>query len=252
MTGKELSASLAALGVKPGMNILDHSSLNRIGPVDGGAGGVIDSLISLIGPVGTLIMPTHTWGTVNARQPVFHVVRTASIVGYLTEAFRKRPGAVRSLHPCHSVAAYGPRAAFFTGGQLAVDTPCPPESPDGRIMRDPAGMILFLGTDLDCNTCYHALEEEAGYPGLLTADREALIVIDAAGIMHESPQHRHAEPFQRFYSDTEHMLAKAGALTAGRTGGGISRLVKAVPMREIILGVLATSPELIIRPEHHK
>jgi len=79
-----------------------------------------------------------------------------------------------------------------------------------------------------------------------------LIVIDAAGVMHESPQHRHAEPFQRYYSDMEHMLAKAGALTAGQTGSGISRLVRAVPMREIILGVLKTSPELLIRPERHK
>jgi aminoglycoside 3-N-acetyltransferase len=226
-----------------------HSSLSRVGPVTGGAGAVIDTLLALIGPKGTLMMPTHTWSTVNARQPVFHAVRTPSIVGYLTEAFRKRSGAIRSLHPCHSVAAVGPRAEFFTAGQLAVDTPCPPESPYGRIMRDPASAILFLGTDLNCNTCYHALEEEAGYPALLTADREDLVVIDGCGVQHPSPQHRHAEIFQRFYSDTEYMLLEAGVLKAKPVGSAVSRLVRAAPMRDMILEVLRTRPELIIRPE---
>ena len=62
-------AELRALGVRPGMNLLVHSSLKRLGPVDGGAEAVIDALLEAIDPGGTLMMPTHTWKVVTSSQP---------------------------------------------------------------------------------------------------------------------------------------------------------------------------------------
>ena len=44
-----LIADFKALGIKPGMNLLTHSSLRRIGPVDGGADTVIDALLEVLG-----------------------------------------------------------------------------------------------------------------------------------------------------------------------------------------------------------
>ncbi len=248
LTRKELAADLRKLGLKKGMNLFVHSSLRRIGKIKGDAETVIDCLLEITGPEGTLMVPAHTWDTVNSNQPVFHVDKTPSHVGFLTEAVRMRPDAVRSLHPCHSVAAIGPKAEFFTAGQLEVDTPCPEESPYARLLRDPDGYILFLGVDLEYNTCCHAIEEEAGVPGLLTNHREQLFVIDKQGKLHASPQHRHALSFQRFFRDMECILLDKGALATGKTGHGISRLVNAMKMRKIILNILKTQPELFIKP----
>ena len=252
LTKKELAVDLKKLGLKKNMNLLVHSSLRRIGEIKGGAKAVMDCLLEIIGPKGTLMVPTHTWDTINSKQPVFHVNKTPSHVGYLTEAVRLHPDAVRSLHPCHSVAAIGPKAEFFTAGQLQADTPCPKESPYGRLIRDPDGYILFFGVDLEYNTCYHAVEQEVKVPGLLTNHREQLFVIDKQGKLHCSPQHRHAPNFQRFFGDMEYLLRDKGALVIGKTGHGISRLVNAIKMRKIILDILKTHPEIFIRQEKEK
>ena len=111
-----------ALGIRPGMSLLVHSSLRRLGPVAGGADTVIDALLSVLGPEGTLMMSAVS-GNVNENQPVFDVRLTPATVGTLPNVFRKREGVIRSLHPIHSVAALGPKAEFFTGGHLECNTP---------------------------------------------------------------------------------------------------------------------------------
>jgi len=201
ITKKRFISDLQKLGIKKGMNLLVHSSLKRIGKIKGGAETIIDILLELIGPKGTLMAPTHTWNTVGSHQPVFHVDKTPSHVGYFTEALRKRKDAVRSLHPCHSVVAVGPKAKFFTEGQLQVNTPCPKKSPYGKLIRDPHGYILFLGVDLEYNTSFHAIEQEVKIPGLLTRHKEALFVIDTQGILHSTFHFRHANRFIRYFRD---------------------------------------------------
>ena len=59
-TVASLRTDLAALGVQPGMVLLVHSSLSSLGWVSGGPVAVILALEELLGPVGTLVMPTHS------------------------------------------------------------------------------------------------------------------------------------------------------------------------------------------------
>jgi len=165
-----IESQLRRLGLQAGMNLLVHSSLRRVGPVEGGAEAIIDCLLRLLGPDGTLMMSTVS-GNVNREQPVFHVQETPSTVGTLGNVFRRRPGAIRSLHPVHSVVAMGPKAEFFTAGHLEARTPWSPDSPYGKLMRN-HGHILFLGTNFTCNTCIHALEIEARVPGLHTEETQ--------------------------------------------------------------------------------
>jgi aminoglycoside 3-N-acetyltransferase len=245
LTKAELSEQLRAIGVRPGMNLLVHSSLKRLGPVDGGADAVIDALLDVLGPDGTLLMSTVS-GNVTPSQTVFHVLHTASTVGALTNVFRKRPGVVRSLHPVHSVAASGPSARFFTDGHLEANTPWSPDSPYGKLMRN-NGFILFLGTNFSANTCIHAIEIEARVPGLHGEAATVLQVIDYDGTLRQVEHHWHAAK-RPCYPDLEHLVERAGGLTYGRIGNSISRFVDAALLRETLLPFFRDTPELgIIR-----
>ena len=234
---------LKALGIKPGMNLLMHSSLRRIGPVEGGADTIIDALLDVLGPEGTLMMSTVS-GNVNPEQPVYDVRNTPSTVGTLSNVFRKRPGVIRSLHPVHSIAAYGPKAEFFTEGHLDVNTPWSPGSPYGKLMRN-GGFILFLGTNFTCNTCMHALEIEARVPGLHTKHTSELFIHDYEGNVRSIQHHWHS-PKKDYFVDMEHIVAAAGGLTYGNVGLGICRLVDAQILRQTVLPILQTTPEKAI------
>ena len=244
-TQAELIEQLKAIGLKPGMDLLVHSSLKRVGPVEGGADTIIDAMQDVLGPEGTLMMCTVSGG-VNPEQTVFHVDDTPSSVGVLGNVFRKRPGAIRSLHPVHSIAALGPKAEFYTAGHLEARTPWSPDSPYGKLMRN-GGFLLFLGTDFQANTCIHAIEIEARVPGLHQEGTTRLQVFDSEGALHEIDHHWHARK-RPFYRDLEHIVAQAGGLTYGRIGDGISRFVDATILRETLLPIFRETPELgIIR-----
>ena len=238
-----LVKDLQSLGVKPGMSLLMHSSLRRIGPVEGGADTVIDALLEILGPEGTLMMSTVS-GNVNREQVVFDVRHTPSTVGTLSNVFLKRKGVIRSLHPVHSIAAYGPKAEFFTEGHLDVNTPWSPGSPYGKLMRN-GGHILFLGTNLTYNTCMHALEIEARVPGLHTKETTELFIHDYEGNVRTIQHHWHA-PKKDYFLDMEHILAGVNGLKYGIVGQGICRLVDAEILRKTVLPILQTTPELAI------
>ena len=232
-----------ALGIRPGVSLLVHSSLRRVGPVEGGADTVIDALLNVLGPEGTLMMSAVS-GNVNENQPVFDVRHTPATVGTLPNVFRKREGVIRSLHPIHSVAALGPKAEFFTEDHLECNTPWSPGSPYGKLMRN-GGHILFLGTNFTCNTCIHALEIEARVPGLHTRRTSELYIRDYEGNLRVIQHHWHA-PKKDFYVDMEHVVEAAGGLKWGRTGIGISRLVDAEILRATVLPILKSTPEQVI------
>lgn len=241
MTKAEFAQQVAAIGVKPGMNLLVHSSLKRVGPVEGGADAIIDALQEVLGPEGTLMMSTVS-GNVNPEQPVFHVEHTPSTVGVLGNVFRKRPGAVRSLHPVHSIVATGPKAEFFTEGHLEASTPWSPDSPYGKLMRSD-GFILFLGANFDANTCIHAIEIEARVPGLHTKETSTLHVTGYDGKVRGIEHHWHA-PKRSCFPDLEHIVERAGGLAYGRIGHGVSRLVDARILRETLLPLFRENPDL--------
>jgi aminoglycoside 3-N-acetyltransferase len=245
----QLIDQFRALGLRGGMDLMVHSSLRRVGKVSGGADAVLDAMIEILGPDGTLILPTHTWATVTRDQPVYHVRHTPSCVGALTEVFRKRDGVIRSLHPTHSVAAIGARAQQYTEGQLDVESPCPADSAYGRICAND-GHILLLGVTMMNNTTLHYIEEEASLGGLYYDEKRTLVVIDADGAEHHLEIRPHRDDFReyKYWLDMEIPLHEAGILRFGRTGRGFSRLIAAGPFRRYMLRILRQSPEMLYKP----
>jgi len=155
---KRIKDDLIKAGVREGACILVHSSLSKLGNIPGGADTVIDGLIAAVGERGTLCLPTLSYLFTNETSPVFDVKSTPSNIGTIPETFRKRPNVLRSVHPTHSVAAFGARASDIVKDHWMDTTPVGPNSPFRRIYEH-NGQILFLGCTTRCNTSIHGVEE---------------------------------------------------------------------------------------------
>src|ERR1041385_9139884 len=107
---------LRDLGFNPGATVMVHSSFSHIRRrvPDITPQRLIALVQELLGPEGTLLMPTFPFqgsqGEYADRTPRFDVRKTPSKVGVLTEAFRQTRGVVRSKHPTHPVGAWGRHA----------------------------------------------------------------------------------------------------------------------------------------------
>lgn len=101
-----IKKQLTAMGLTGEETILIHSSMKAIGETQKGADTVLDALMEFF-EKGLLLLPTHTWKTINAENPVFDVDNEPACVGILPNLFLKRHGVVRSLHPTHSMAGFG-------------------------------------------------------------------------------------------------------------------------------------------------
>jgi aminoglycoside 3-N-acetyltransferase len=242
----DIRSGLEALGVGRGDTVLVHSSLSSFGHVEGGAGAVIDALAAAVGTDGTVAVPTHTWHSICADNPVFDVREMPSEVGRITEVFRRRPRALRSLHPTHSCAALGPRAEVLLRDHEKDITPCGPRSPYQRIIRW-GGKLVFLGVTLFVNTSFHALEEMACVPWAFNRF-ELLYTIDYEGKKRPVPSRRHTNGLRRAFEELEPVLAEGGALQKGRIGEADIRVVRADRMATVLLPMLAEDPFLFLAP----
>ena len=180
VTTISLANDLTRLGVQPGMVLLVHSSLSSLGWVCGGPVAVILALEEVLGPEGTLVMPTHSTGltdpdewanppvpqewrdTIRETMPAYNPDMTPTRgMGSIPECFRKQPSVKRSMHPHASFAAWGKHTntiiddhglAFGLGEQ----------SPLARIY-DLNGWILLLGVGHSNNTSLHLAEYRATF-----------------------------------------------------------------------------------------
>lgn len=101
----DLAAGFRGLGLRAGDVVLVHSSYRSLGEVKGGPRTVIDALVEVLTPEGTLIMPTFNFDF-NQGEP-WDVNKTPSHMGVLTEIVRTDPQARRVFHPFYSFAVLG-------------------------------------------------------------------------------------------------------------------------------------------------
>lgn len=163
LTKVDLINQFKSIGIQQGDSLLVHSSLSKIGYVQGGAKTVVDALLEVVGENGNLLMPTSPNASLQLDfirdLKVFDVANTPSSLGSVTEHFRKLPDAIRSAHPTEPVSCIGPDAEYFTGDHFGSLTPYDQYSPFYRI-SEKGGKILYLGVTLDnAGTNLHTLED---------------------------------------------------------------------------------------------
>lgn len=194
-TPAELAADLVTLGVRPGDLLFLHASLRRIGPVVGGATGVIEAVEQAIGPEGTVMMvlgSRNDWDWVNTRPEAeraqlladaepFDGRRTPALpeVGTLAEVMRTMPGTVVNNHPEGRFAARGRLA-----GELLADLPWDyyygPGSALDRFVAA-GGRVLRLGANPDTVTVLHFAEYGAEVPEKVKARRHRKVLDEDGG-----------------------------------------------------------------------
>ena len=196
VTRAGLAAGLARLGIARGDTLFVHSSLKSLGYVEGGALAVIRALQDAVGPQGTLLLPTYylPGGTVRAACAipgyVFDPRRHGTHMGRLPEAFLASGSIHRSIHPTHSVSAWGRHAAHLTEAHHRAPSIFGMGSPWQRFIGCEQAKVLGLGISMGPVTFYHALEDAMGgaFPVPVWEDATKLLTcLDHAGRRWEVP-----------------------------------------------------------------
>ncbi len=177
VTDQRITRDLVRLGVKEGEIVLVHSSLSSIGSVPGGEQAVAAAIRRVVGPHGTIVVPSQSWQlcdptylkmapaetwdqTRDSLPPYDKRWTPTRTMGRLAEAIRTHPEALRSDHPHRSFAAWGPAAADIVA-EHALEDPVGEGSPlavlDARGAR-----ILLLGVCYDKCTALHLGESRSG------------------------------------------------------------------------------------------
>jgi aminoglycoside 3-N-acetyltransferase len=160
--GSDIVGAFRACGVGRGDVLMLHADamvLAQLPPMaaDERVDVLFEALASVLGPEGTLVLPTFTYSFTKGER--FEVETTPSAVGLLTEAFRSRPGVRRSRDPIFSVAAQGRLADDFA--EAASDDCFGPQSAFALLAAQNA-WLACLGCSLDRVTFTHYVEQTAG------------------------------------------------------------------------------------------
>lgn len=183
-TADDLAGDLRALGVRPGQDLLVHSSMRRIGPVSGGPADLLRALRVVAGRRATIVVPAQTtWNSLTSRafreatagldrarlnefiaaMPGFDPASTPSAgMGAFAELVRTTAGSQRSVHPQSSFAALGPRARQAMAAH-EIDCHLGERSPLGWLYRRRAA-VLLLGVGYGACTAFHLAEYRLGEP----------------------------------------------------------------------------------------
>lgn len=249
-TIESIVEDLRAIGVRRADTLMVHASMRSLGPIEGGALGLIEALDRAVGTDGTLLMTLGAddpWSWVNehdltvderlaalADATPFETASTAADpdVGVLAEVFRTALGSVVNDHPEGRFGARGHRA------HAMVDNPpwddyYGPGSPLERLVQS-QGKVLRLGASLDTVTLLHYAEFLCDMPDKRRVTRHRHIAApdgpvvrtvncldDSDGIV------AGANDLEDYFITITRAALAAGLATVGRVGAATAELFDA-------------------------
>lgn len=239
-TKTELLSQMQNMGLMPHDTVLIHTSMRAVGPVEGGADGLLDAFCTYLKD-GLFLVPTHTWLSVNPDSPVYDVRSAEPCLGIVpTRAALRRDG-FRSLHPTHSIWGYGRDAETFLQGEEKAGSPCPPGFCWDRL-ADIHAKILLIGVGHNRNTFLHSVDERANLQDRL-GDPFAVTIIDRNGQTHSGSIRGHrcskVEDVAEYYVNFEEPFLRMGIQTSGELGNAEVKLIDAAAARDLVLRAYA-------------
>lgn len=176
-----ITQDLQNIGLRRGDTVIVHSAMSKVGWIVGGAETLIDALMKVIAPNGTLVMPTHSsqnsdpsywenppvpkdwWPIIRSQMPPYRPEVTPTRgIGTLPELFRRYPNVIRSSHPQFSFAAWGEYAQQITADH-AIEVEMGEGSPLAKLY-DLDAKVLLIGVTHANNTSLHLAEHRSTYP----------------------------------------------------------------------------------------
>ena len=199
----ELLRYLHEIGVKDGALVMVHTGVDGLTIRDERCPGatnaiaqamaLMEDMVRLTGPEGTLVMPTHARyqtedleaGTLTTEMTTYDPRRSPCGVGLVNELFWRRKGVQRSLFPFNMLAAYGPLAGELLRDNLNDRRPSAHGVDSGyyRICQR-NGLVVSVGVPLrECITIAHVVEEVRQDWQIMDffAERQYRVVQDGVG-----------------------------------------------------------------------
>lgn len=258
ITRSGLVDDLRKLGVLPGQVVMLHASVRAIGWIVGGPDMVLQALLDVLTPKGTLMMYVswEEWERVllygvdwfpEDRQrayleecPPFDPAtsRANRKWSILTEYLRTWPDAYRSNHPTASVVAVGSRAKWITANH-PLQYGYGPGSPLAKLCEI-RGLVLLLGAPLNTITLLHYAEHMARVPNKRIVRNKVPLLRDGQRVWVEFEEFdtcegiRDRDPEEYFETIAREYLS-SGKGYSGKVGAAPSYLFDAADLTEFAI-----------------
>jgi aminoglycoside 3-N-acetyltransferase len=241
----DLVSGLQWLGLAAGDMAMVHSSLSAFGHVAGGATTVVQALLDVLTPAGTLVVPTFS--RYLQGEPVWDREHTPSLMGKISETVRTWPGARRSRHAAHPLAAVGAQADLIC--DRPYRTGFGPDSPFQTLV-DRNAWVLLMGVTYSNCTLFHLLEATVEVPYRFLEQRRATVIVD--GVADEQGG---AWEYTRLPGTANDFLTLGAELEArglvrlAQIGASTQRLFRAGDAYAVGLEKLRENPLYLLTPE---
>lgn len=156
-----LKGCLRSLGVRPGDSIMLHSASGTHHGFFGTIEELTNVFLDAVRPDGNVLMVSLPYMSSSleylAKLKAFDVRKTPSMMGLVSEYFRRRPDVLRSLHPTHPVLAWGAKADWIVAGHERCLYPCADGTPFHKL-AELDGKAVFFNVPFATFTFFHYLE----------------------------------------------------------------------------------------------
>lgn len=165
--GDALLRTVRRAGLKPGDTLMVHSSWLAMNGFRGKPADMVAALKRAVGPDGLLVMtsmPYHNMSSEQwlARGKALDLKRSPSMMGMLSEVFRRSEGVLRSASPTHPLLAWGRDAQGFIQGHELTPFAFGPASPFAKLLYRDA-LILCVDAPFSSITFTHFIEDRLAH-----------------------------------------------------------------------------------------
>ncbi len=161
---EDVVKKLRQCGVVPGTTLIVHSSWLQYNGFRGKPADLVKAFKNAVAPEGLLVMtsmPYHNMSSAQwlAKDKPMNVRRSPSMMGLVSEVFRRSEGVVRSLSATHPLLVWGAAAEEFIAGHQNTDRPFGTDSPFAKLL-DRDAIILGFDAAFSAFTFTHFVEDQ--------------------------------------------------------------------------------------------